>query len=613
METSYSFSYDQPEPPAMEEEWVLSPHTQHQLSLDKVLIRSQLSDASHVVTHDVYQALTLCDRFKTLEAHASYIVKNAPALKDHESNVVSVLKQIADQGLFISKTRFIAGLSGTQEEASQIGPIKKFYIRTCDRPDALRRLITDLADTAADASVTIIDNSRNPENVQWNMEIAGSTDFECRYFGHREQQQYIEQLIELCPGHSSAIRFLLDSDEHENVTTPGLPLNFILLLSIGSRFLLMDDDITLDAHTSPDADDRLQLSSQGRKSTLLPNDIVWQQFPSLEIAQGLQQINRLLGSTLGEWIQQQDVPGTDISGLASADLTSINEQSSIVIATCGTLGDPGSNSNYWVFDQDIDTLKLLPAKQQEYEALLTDRNAWVGSTGLSLQPRYALMTTTITAIDNTQLIPPTTPAYRNEDYLLGSLIQFIHPASLKADMPWAVPHLPQPRRQWEQQSTQHVKQTGIIQFLANSLVQHGSFSTSRLPASRLETASAILDDLATADQRKLAGLYKSYITERRIQLANRHQQTLKNIEGLNEFLERDLKSSIARNSQASVDQAEWAIYDLGEADTLQTQLSQVQALAASLSEGLKAWPDLREAARTCNKSAENALRKTIET
>ena len=78
-----------------------------------------------------------------------------------------------------------------------------------------------------------------------------------------------------------------------------------------------------------------------------------------------------------------------------------------------------------------------------------------------------LMTTTLTGIDGSQLIPPTGSYYRNEDYLFSRLLKFIHPSSVIFEFPWGLPHLPEPPRQWHAAKLDEPRTVGILGFLAD--------------------------------------------------------------------------------------------------------------------------------------------------
>ena len=66
-------------------------------------------------------------------------------------------------------------------------------------------------------------------------------------------------------------------------------------------------------------------------------------------------------------------------------------------------------------------------------------------------PRFVLLSQ-MTGVDNRELLPPYFPLFRNEDFLFGENLQFLHPNSLMVDFPWALPHLPLEERQWDRDS-----------------------------------------------------------------------------------------------------------------------------------------------------------------
>lgn len=54
----------------------------------------------------------------------------------------------------------------------------------------------------------------------------------------------------------------------------------------------------------------------------------------------------------------------------------------------------------------------------------------------------------LTGSDNRGFLPPYLPVMRGQDRLFGEVCQFLFPDSVALDLPFAVPHLPMPERNW---------------------------------------------------------------------------------------------------------------------------------------------------------------------
>ena len=84
----------------------------------------------------------------------------------------------------------------------------RLFILTCDRPDALHRLLLPLVRQALPEHVEglwVIDDSRDEHHQQRNAAISEEANNACElpihYFGAEARASLIEQLISACPDH----------------------------------------------------------------------------------------------------------------------------------------------------------------------------------------------------------------------------------------------------------------------------------------------------------------------------------------------------------------------------------------------------------------------------
>ena len=67
-----------------------------------VILHRVRGDRRMLVQPDVAEALRLCNRFRTLEAHTRTIFEAMPILKEHAEHTLQILQNLADAGLFES-------------------------------------------------------------------------------------------------------------------------------------------------------------------------------------------------------------------------------------------------------------------------------------------------------------------------------------------------------------------------------------------------------------------------------------------------------------------------------------------------------------------------------
>ena len=97
----------------------------------------------------------------------------------------------------------------------------------------------------------------NEHHQQRNAAISEEANIACElpihYFGAEAKASLIEQLTRACPDQTSSIRWLLDRGAWGEIPTYGIARNLALLLSVGTRALVMDDDTLPEAIAAPRA------------------------------------------------------------------------------------------------------------------------------------------------------------------------------------------------------------------------------------------------------------------------------------------------------------------------------------------------------------------------
>ena len=96
-----------------------------------------------------------------------------------------------------------------------------------------------------------MDDSRVQANRDANCEAVARFNLrsarEMYYVGAQAQRELMSGLAQALPAHAAGVRFLLDRGLWQGKKTYGRSRNLCLLLSVGYRALVMDDDILCQA------------------------------------------------------------------------------------------------------------------------------------------------------------------------------------------------------------------------------------------------------------------------------------------------------------------------------------------------------------------------------
>ena len=401
-----------------------------------------------MVQPDLAQALQHCTAFRTLEAHAQQIMQVIPALKEHAQSVRETLETVRSKGLLESASQTWERLTLASDTGTSGAAPCRLFVLTCDRPEALRRLLDSLQGShlpAAIEGIWVIDDSRQADAVTKNSDIIASaqasTGRPLRHFDLDAREALIASLEKKHPQSSQAIRFLLDRTYWQSAPTYGLARNLALLLSGGRRAVMIDDDVVLRAMQPPLQKRPLRFGTPNEREAVFYSSLeALEQHGMPEAVDPLSDLLASLGAPLGatlgaRWSGSQE--------LANADGHTINRfsaHSQILITQCGCWGDIGSAAGNWVFHTPTTTQKRLLGVSKDIEAILGSGGNWFGYRGATLTS-YGVMSG-LTGVDHTTLLPPYFPAGRNEDILFGIMTQRLHPDSVVMNAGWAVAHYP---------------------------------------------------------------------------------------------------------------------------------------------------------------------------
>ncbi|MEM1411376.1 MAG: hypothetical protein AAGH19_03380 [Pseudomonadota bacterium] len=569
------------------------------------LVRNPRNGRHALLTPDVYGALLGCRRFQTLTDHAERLVSHNPALTGQEADVRNVLASVRDDGLMISADAYAVTLQpAAQPRVNVDKPV--VAVITWERPDALKRCLESVGQRVHPGNVgrfIVIDDSRTAEVCDANRatteRFAECFEAPVLYLGASEQKGFMEAIIRQVRALEDQVRFLIDREHWADQWTSGLARTLALLLSVGQRLIVLDDDIVCDIY-EPEPRPGIGFAEDEREARFYAGQEEWAETPAADRQDPVARHMALLGSELRDALGALGATRLDATAFAGADLEVIERwraDSPVLMTECGSLGDAGTGNLNWLATLRGDSLKALLNDEAALDKALVERSCWLGQYRPHIVPRANM--SQLTGVDNRGLMPPYTPILRGEDRLFGDMVEFLRPDGVIVDQPWAVAHLPMPARRWDEDQQRYDTNLPFDRYALGLVERARTSAQARDPLKRLAELARIFE--LQADQ-SVADIRKDYDDQRLRAMADDYgtlQGALDRsgdqapeawqaflgagIETLNRALVRDPAASPAKGEPAALE---------GEA-----LIQWWQDYWVRFGRALRAWPAIRQAAR----------------
>ena len=573
-----------------------------------LLLRNTRTGKRAMVMPDVYSALLRCEQFRTLDEHVARIIESNPGMQGQHADMRKVLQSLLDSGMLLTAKsagdRLTRSIKQAATERQTDRPV--VVIITWERPAALERLLKSIhsnCDTEKFHQLYIVDDSRKSENINKNRDLTAKfaidTKTSIQYFGQTQQQSLLKNLSRQLPQHEEAIRFLADQSQWHDQWTSGLARNIALLLSSGHRLVMLDDDTICDVYDPirPKAD--IAFSDTAREADFFQNEQEWL---SLRIPVNHDPVERhmqCLGLSLSESLNVLGKGNLKPGGFAGADaslVANLKPESPVLVTECGSYGCPGTNTNTWLPDMAPVSIKQMLASTQKTKNALGTRMVWTGRS----QPHFSTRPnmSQITGFDNREMLPPYFPILRGEDRLFGYLLNFIYPSSVTLDYPWAIPHLPIPKRDWQESDSDFTPKASFPMFFLEKVLDQKSSCNAEKPIERMAAIAAVFDDLAAASEDVLLANHRDYV----LQDLSGQMRNLDDLLNRADSLPEEWQNYLQQGKQQLSKGLEQACLEDFPLKGLPQSL-QGEALLAfwrkswrGYAAALLAWPDIRQAA-----------------
>jgi len=569
-----------------------------------VLLVGKTTGGQMLMAQEVAMVLQHCTMFRSLDHHARHLVTVFPQLGGNTEDALRVLELVRDAGLFIPAEKLCAGVNKPVCDSSPVDRSKVFVI-TCDRPQAVQRLLESMLKNgrlARHKQLYLIDDSRDLSHAVLNREAVEQFNLvsptNMRYVGVEEQKQLVNAIVAGMPEQREAIGFLLDREQWGTLKTYGRARTLCLLLSVGDRCVVMDDDVLCVALHSQESG-RAPAFSNGMSEAEFYTDIEhWQpKWQQLEF-DPLSGHSRCLGLRLGDALRELGLPELQpvhLQDVRAAPFLAVDSDTPVLVTQAGTIGDPGTANNAWLSNMTVNSIQRMVAAPGGLMNALATRQCWLGHPGPIISKRAVM--SQVTGLDNRHTLPPYFPALRGEDQLFGAMLDFLIPDSAVLEYDWAVPHLPLEDRHGNRAGDSVVPRGGL-QLLAAYLSEANPDDPNVSESTRLELLAARLQTLAGHSTQELVARFRSGLTRSQALVLQTLNDRVRDTGELGapwkQYLESSAQQCVAALQQpASLSE----LPGVPQAWSEDRLADEIRRCADSFAAALLAWPKMRDVAR----------------
>ena len=482
---------------------------------NRVLVRNARSGRHAILTPDVHAALATCTSFQTLDEHAARIARTFPALQGQQAAVRQVLDSVRADGLLISAEVYRTTLKPRAHPNINVDKPVAAVI-TWERPEALARVLSSMeeqVDLSNLERLIVIDDSRTAEIQQQNRAsvsaFAERVAVPVLFMGAPEQKGFLDAIVRQVPQLEHQVRFLIDRERWDEYWTSGLARTMALLLSVGRRLLVMDDDILCEV-LEPEREPGVAFGDVMREADFFTDPDAWKAQRAPAGKDPFLRHLSVLGSELQDALGALGVGQLDRDAFKGAEakvIERLRPDSRVLITECGSVGDAGTSNLNWLAELRGASLEKLTRDPETTASALRQRNAWHGRRVNHVLPRANM--SQLTGLDHRIMLPPYIPILRGEDRLFGDMVEFMYPDDVVIDQSWSVPHLPLPARQWAGSERHYKTQQPFPSFALSLVEDHQNASSAKEPLKRLSHLARLYDNLADQNHAQLVSQHET--------------------------------------------------------------------------------------------------------
>lgn len=481
------------------------------------IFRPQQEDVPHVMTHQVLTALDRCREFRSAEEHIEGIRQATPGAP--VDGIRRVFNHLVERGLIVAAQDFIATLdTGTDAQPAESAGL---FIRACDRPAQLQRLLASLQAHeqrgGSRHALTVVDDSRSPDAMREQSRLlrehAERSATPVRHVDALAWKRVQEQLAAALPASQRPTLDLLIGRERDGSprTGPGRGWNLALLLGAGRRILFGDDDFVLPLKLHPELQDGIELAAHELSTVRFytETDAAMQSGHDADFDL-LQWHLDLCGAPITRVFDHAShlVPTREQwRRLAPSQLPRLVPGARITATMNGHRGHSGSVASDWMFLLDRASSRDLYQDRARYLRLIESAKVWMGPDRAT-----TMISTPFTpfAQDLSRLPAFVAPDERGEDGTFGAISRVLDKHSWILHLPTSIGHLRDSERNFNAPGKSAASKN-FNYFLVDFLGRFEDDLLADTPAERLAASAGRLEDLAGASDRGLLRMLSEYL------------------------------------------------------------------------------------------------------
>lgn len=571
------------------------------LSNDEIVFYDTAANHAHVMTQQVLQALDLSRGFRTLNEHAARVIEALPQLKGQQAAVRRVLDGLVTRGLMVEGGAFLAPFKAGP--VPELAPFAGLFVRASDRPAQLRQLLATLHEReqlhGGGHAVTVVDDSAEADNTREHRALVASfgdaAGVPVQHLSGDDWSSLAGELLRELPEHAPALRRLLERDRaFGGRRGGGTGKNLITLLAAGSRYALLDDDFLFPLHRHPEYRPGLTFD-QGSWAPRTFAD------PAAALA---------AGSSGGDWLGAQlalcgaplsavvgrvegcDMGREELRRLVPSRMPHLDPDARVMATVNGHRGDAGASGMAWLYVLDAAGRAGWTADRATYLKGLERPAVWHGARRFHVA-RGSHFTPFM--VDNSRMMPCTSPFGRSEDALFSALSGAWWSDGVTLGTPFAIGHLQEGARGRPELLAR--PETPDVNLCIAELVRGiGDELLSVDPVRRNAVLVTRLRDLAEAPEQARVAYLREYLAYLRSSIVQALQKSLAQAKDAPVYWAADLRQLVEVNGRTLADDAPprlggWP-ENLDAAGCAAAFRGELHALA----DGLEAWPAAWEVA-----------------
>ncbi len=320
-------------------------------------------------------------------------------------------------------------------------------VRTCGRPEALRRLLQSIAaferGSGSQREFIVIDDSLEPDSNRAARasaeEFARQVSAPVRFLASAAAGSVLDRIAAAAGiDPSLGLAGLLDPRRRGGVATGATTWNWAVLLSAGNTLSILDDDVVFPLRAAAGSRDEFELSNSLEPETHFFDEAdACGRLPAVG-ADPFAYAARYVGQAPGALLQRDGVLERSAYSRPIHCVSHLRANARVAAAFTGSYASIAFNSSVYFNTGNLQTLDHLLRPRYRHDRLEGD-NVWQGVRHPRIVPRSVV---TPLLLDNRTLRPFTGSCGREDDTLFLHLTKAIDPDALFVFMPAAIGHYP---------------------------------------------------------------------------------------------------------------------------------------------------------------------------